>query len=125
MGFYLTSDCSSIPDGALKSSHSFSTPSVYSKRIASGSKDLVQSILLSDTKDRGSDFPKSWNLGSKLLSKLFILCYQKLWFEVQIPVPRSQLFWFGATLEEVQKSAFLTHAPGILMRVARGPGFKL
>ena len=50
--FYLTSCCSHTPDGALKSSHSFSTPSVYSKRIASGSKDLVQLMTLSDTKHK-------------------------------------------------------------------------
>lgn len=69
MGFYLTRGCSSTPDGALKSSYSFSTPHVYSKRIAFGSKDLVQPILLSDTKDKeGVIFEKAgtWDLSFSL-----------------------------------------------------------
>lgn len=43
--------------------------------------------------------------------------YQKLSLKVQIPMPHSQLFRFGSTLKEVQKSAFLSHAPAILMPV--------
>lgn len=123
MGFYLTSYRPSTPAGALKSSHSFSNPNIYCRRIASGSKDWVQSIILNDTKEREAViFQKT---GTRDLSKLFILCFQNLLFKLQISVPHSQLFWFGAPLEEVQKSAFLTHVPVILKPVAWGPRFKL
>lgn len=51
-GFLFTSHHPSTPDGALKSSHCLSTPSVYSKRIAPRSKDWVQHFMLNYTEHK-------------------------------------------------------------------------
>lgn len=57
-GFYLTNYCSSTPDGALKSSHNFSTTSIYSKRIACGPNDLVQPMVNRHQRQRDCHFFK-------------------------------------------------------------------
>ena len=63
-GFYLVL-LSDTPEGVLKSSHSFAASIIYSKRVASGSINMVHLTALSDIKNKEKlifQKARTWNL---------------------------------------------------------------